>query len=124
MLELGLINSMWVTTIAIIMTGISSAIASMLWVQLFGPSQLAKVSSTVEASAVLTSCVSPIIMGVLIYHYIPLREKTLICLIFILIATMIATRIKADSPEGNGATATVIMTNRIHVKRELIPLTN
>lgn len=59
MLALWLSNSVWVTPFYPIMTGILSAIvsklATALWVQLFGPAQLAKGRSAVEADTVLAS---------------------------------------------------------------------
>jgi len=103
MLALWLSSSQWVTPFYLIMTGVSSAIASTLatalWVQLFGPAQLAKVRSAVEAGTVLASGASPVIMGVLIDHHVTLRIQALICLVFILVASLAATRVKAASPE-------------------------
>ncbi|WP_343055194.1 MFS transporter [Pantoea pleuroti] len=103
MLALWLSNSVWVTPFYLIMTGISSAIASTLvtalWVQLFGPAQLAKVRSAVEAGTVLASSASPVIMGMLIDHHVALQVQALICLIFILTASLVATRIRAGEPE-------------------------
>lgn len=103
MLALWLSNSQWVAPFYLIMTGVSSAIASTLatalWVQLFGPAQLAKVRSAVEAGTVLASGASPVIMGVLIDHHVALRIQALICLAFILAASLLAILIKAASPE-------------------------
>ncbi|MCK0552030.1 MFS transporter [Pantoea ananatis] len=91
-------NGLWVTPFYLIMTGISSAIASTLatalWVQLFGPALLAKVRSAVEAGTVIASGASPVIMGVLIDHHVSLRSQALMCLIFIIIASLTASRIK------------------------------
>lgn len=104
MLTLWLSNSVWVTPFYLIMTGISSAIASTLatalWVQLFGPAQLAKVRSAVEAGTVLASGASPVIMGVLIDNHIALRVQALLCLVFILAASLVATRVRAGVPEN------------------------
>ncbi|WP_065647626.1 MFS transporter [Pantoea eucrina] len=104
MLALWLSNSVWVTPFYLIMTGISSAIASSLatalWVQLFGPAQLAKVRSAVEAGTVLASGASPVIMGVLIDNHIALRVQALLCLVFILAASLVATRVRAGVPEN------------------------
>ncbi|MBM0749315.1 MFS transporter [Pantoea sp. ICBG 1758] len=104
MLALWLSNSVWVTPFYLIMTGISSAIASTLatalWVQLFGPAQLAKVRSAVEAGTVLASGASPVIMGVLIDNHIALRVQALLCLVFILAASLVATRVRAGVPEN------------------------
>ena len=103
-LALWLSNSVWVTPFYLIMTGISSAIASTLatalWVQLFGPAQLAKVRSAVEAGTVLASGASPVIMGVLIDNHIALRVQALLCLVFILAASLVATRVRAGVPEN------------------------
>lgn len=89
----------------LIMTGISSAIASTLatalWVQLFGPAQLARVRSAVEAGMVVVSGASPVIMGVLIDHQVTLRLQAMLCLIYIVSASLLATRIKADVPDIN-----------------------
>ncbi|WP_145339746.1 MFS transporter [Pantoea sp. PSNIH1] len=104
MLALWLSNSVWVTPFYLTMTGISSAIASTLatalWVQLFGPAQLAKVRSAVEAGTVLASGASPVIMGVLIDNHIALRVQALLCLVFILAASLVATRVRAGVPEN------------------------
>lgn len=103
MLALWLSNSQWVAPFYLIMTGVSSAIASTLatalWVQLFGSAQLAKVRSAVEAGTVLSSGASPVIMGVLIDHHVTLRIQALICLVFILVASLVATRVQVASPE-------------------------
>ncbi|KTS14546.1 major facilitator transporter [Pantoea dispersa] len=103
MLALWLSSSQWVTPFYLIVTGVSSAIASTLatalWVQLFGSAQLAKVRSAVEAGTVLASGASPVFMGVLIDHHVTLRIQALICLIFILAASLVATRVQVASPE-------------------------
>ncbi|MGB8500123.1 MAG: MFS transporter [Pantoea agglomerans] len=103
MLALWLSSSQWVTPFYLIMTGVSSAIASTLatalWVQLFGSAQLEKVRSAVEAGTVLASGASPVIMGVLIDHHVTLRIQALICLVFILAASLLATRVQVASPE-------------------------
>ncbi|WP_297202801.1 MFS transporter [uncultured Pluralibacter sp.] len=103
MLALWLSSSQWVTPFYLIMTGVSSAIASTLatalWVQLFGSAQLAKVRSAVEAGTVLASGASPVIMGVLIDHHVTLRIQALICLVFITAASLVATRVQVASPE-------------------------
>ncbi|MGK3141714.1 MFS transporter [Pantoea sp. C2G6] len=100
MLALWLSSSQWVTPFYLIMTGISSAIASTLatalWVQLFGPAQLARVRSAVEAATVIASGASPLIIGVLLDHHITLRTQALVCLIYILTASVLATRIKTQ----------------------------
>lgn len=104
MLALWLSSSQWITPFYLIMTGISSAIASTLatalWVQLFGPEQLARVRSAVEAGTVIASGASPVIMGVLIDHHVPMRMQALFCLIYILGSSLLATRISISLPEN------------------------
>ncbi|WP_227543587.1 hypothetical protein [Klebsiella pneumoniae] len=88
MLALWLSNGQWVTPFYLIMTGVSSAIASTLatalWVQLFGPAQLARVRSAVEAGTVIASGASPVIMGVLIDNHVTLHLQALFCPVYIL----------------------------------------
>ncbi|KTR87858.1 MFS transporter [Pantoea dispersa] len=103
LLALWLSSSQWVTPFYLIMIGVSSAIASTLatalWVQLFGSAQLAKVRSAVEAGTVLASGASPVIMGVLIDHHVTLRIQALICLVFIIAASLVAIQVQVASPE-------------------------
>ncbi|EOE2543360.1 MFS transporter, partial [Klebsiella pneumoniae] len=103
MLALWLSNGQWVTPFYLIMTGVSSAIASTLatalWVQLFGPAQLARVRSAVEAGTVIASGASPVIMGVLIDNHVTLHLQALFCLVYILGASLLATGIRTDAPQ-------------------------
>jgi len=61
---------------------------------------LAKVRSAVVAGTVLASGASPVIMGVLIDNHITLRVQALLCLVFILAASLVATRVRAGVPEN------------------------
>lgn len=103
MLALWSSNSQWVTPFYLIMTGVSSAIASTLatslWMQLSGSAQLANVRSAVEAGNVFASGASPVIMGMQIDHHVTLRIQALICLVFILAASLVATRVEIPAPE-------------------------
>ena len=103
MSALWLSNGQWVIPFYLVMTGISPAIASKLatalWVQLFGPAQLAQMRSAVEAGRVIASGASLVIMGVLIDHQVTLRLQAMLCLIYIVIASPLATRIKIDEPD-------------------------
>lgn len=105
MFALWLSDGQWVTPFYLIMTGISSAIASTLatalWVQLFGPAQLARVRSVVEAGTVIASGASPVIMGVLIDHHVTLRFQAMFCLIYIISASLLASRISLKVPKKN-----------------------
>ncbi|XUK75713.1 MFS transporter [Erwinia rhapontici] len=103
MSALWLSNGLWVTPFYLIMTGISSAItstlATALWVQLFGPAKLARVRSAVEAGTLVASGASPVIMGVLIDHHVTMRLQAMICLIYIISASLLSTRIKTEVPK-------------------------
>lgn len=58
--------------------------------------------STKTVDSVCTTPVAgirPVITGVLIDHHVTLRIQALICLIFILTASLVATQVKAASPE-------------------------
>lgn len=58
----------------------------------------ARVRSAVEAGTVIASGASPVIMGVLIDHQVTLRLQAMLCLIYIVSASLLATRIKTDEP--------------------------
>ncbi|WP_180903447.1 hypothetical protein [Martelella soudanensis] len=47
---------------------LGSTLATALWVDLFGPAELARVRSFVEAGTVIASGASPILMGVLSFQ--------------------------------------------------------
>jgi hypothetical protein len=101
MLALTVMNSIWAAPLYLILAGLSSAVASTLatalWVELYGPALLARVRSAVEALLVVASGASPIVMGFLIDWGVPLRDQALGCLIYIVIASLLATRIPAKS---------------------------
>ncbi|EOQ4977247.1 TPA: hypothetical protein ACH7RO_004687 [Escherichia coli] len=103
MLALWLSNGLWVTPFYLIMIGVSSAIASTLatalWVQLFGPAQLARVRSAVGAGTVIARGASPVSMGVLIDNHVTLHLQALFCLVYILGASLLATDIRTDAPQ-------------------------
>ncbi|WP_246710178.1 hypothetical protein [Martelella soudanensis] len=58
---------------------LGSTLATALWVDLFGPAELARVRSFVEAGTVIARGASPILMGVLIDAGIPLSFQVLAC---------------------------------------------
>jgi hypothetical protein len=97
MLALTVSRSIWAAPVYLILAGLSAAVASTLatalWVELYGPALLARVRSAVEAALVVASGASPIVMGFLIDWGVPLRDQAAGCLIYILIASALATRI-------------------------------
>lgn len=50
---------------------------------------------------VIASGTSPVIMSVLIDHQVTLRLQAMLCLIYIVSASLLATRIKVDVPDTN-----------------------
>lgn len=103
MFSIWISSSEWVVPFYLIMIGVSSAIASTLstalWVQLFGPKQLARVRSAVEAGTVLASGISPMIMGMLIDNNVTLKMQSLGCLIYIILASILATKVRINNNE-------------------------
>jgi MFS family permease len=103
MAALTLLNSIWAAPLYLILAGLSSAVASTLatalWVELYGPALLARVRSAVEALLVVASGASPIVMGYLIDWGVPLRDQAAGCLLYIIAASLLATRIPAKSAE-------------------------
>jgi MFS family permease len=101
MLALTVSRSIWAAPVYLILAGLSAAVASTLatalWVELYGPALLARVRSAVEAALVVASGASPIVMGFLIDWGVPLRDQAAGCLVYILIASALATRIPGRS---------------------------
>ncbi|MVB01912.1 MFS transporter [Agrobacterium vitis] len=94
MLALGLLSSSWVALVYKVLMGISSAfgstLATALWVELFGATELARVRSAVEAGSVIASGASPVIMGLLIDAGFPLSWQALVCCVYTVLASIIA----------------------------------
>ncbi|WP_235678596.1 MFS transporter [Agrobacterium vitis] len=94
MLALGLLSSSWVALVYMVLMGISSAfgstLATALWVELFGATELARVRSAVEAGSVIASGASPVIMGLLIDAGFPLSWQALACCAYTVLASIIA----------------------------------
>ncbi|MCM2453123.1 MFS transporter [Agrobacterium vitis] len=94
MLALGLLSSPWVALVYMVLMGISSAfgstLATALWVELFGATELARVRSAVEAGSVIASGASPVIMGLLIDAGFPLSWQALACCAYTVLASVIA----------------------------------
>ncbi|MUO78875.1 MFS transporter [Agrobacterium vitis] len=94
MLALGLLSSSWVALVYMVLMGISSAfgstLATALWVELFGATELARVRSAVEAGSVIASGASPVIMGLLIDAGFPLSWQALVCCVYTVLASIIA----------------------------------
>ena len=97
MAVLFLTNSPYGAPAFLILTGVSGAIASTLatalWVDLYGPAQLGRVRSSVEAATVVASGASPIVMGLLIDRGVPLGAQALGCLAYIVLASALASRL-------------------------------
>ncbi len=100
MLLLGTISAPWIAPIYMLLMATSMALASTLatalWVDLFGPRELARVRSFVEAGTVVASGASPIAMGLLIDAGVPLAWQALACCVYVVIASGIAGRVRRD----------------------------
>jgi len=103
MLALSVSRSIWAAPVYLIFAGLSLAVASTLatalWVDLYGPALLARVRSAVEALLVVSTGASPILFGYLIDWGVPLRDQAAGCLAYIVVASLLATRIPARSPQ-------------------------
>jgi MFS family permease len=97
MLALTFMTTVWAAPIYLILAGLTGAVASTLatalWVDLYGPAMLARVRSTVEAALVVASGASPIVMGYLIDWGMPLRLQAAGCLVYVLAASALTTRL-------------------------------
>nr|CAD6615118.1 MFS transporter [Rhizobium sp. Khangiran2] len=73
-----------------------STLATVLWVDLFGTKELARVRSAVDAGAVLASGASPIIMGLLIDAGLSLSLQALACCVYSIGASLVALGVRAS----------------------------
>lgn len=82
MLLIGIMSAPWIIVPYMLLMGIATAVASSLatalWVELFGPDQLARVRSTVEAGIIVGSGVAPILLGLLIDAGVTLAHQALV----------------------------------------------
>ncbi len=94
MLALALSNSVWVAPVYLILTGVSSAVASTLatalWMQLYGPEQLGRIRSFVGAWTVIASGASPVVMGLLIDQGVSLQAQALGCFVYMVLASLLS----------------------------------
>ncbi|PRE49552.1 MFS transporter [Burkholderia multivorans] len=85
--------------IYLIATGVSSGIAATmataLWVEMYGPHQLARVRSSVEAANVVASGAAPIVMGQLIDLGMPLATQAGACLLGVALVSWLSRRAAA-----------------------------
>ncbi|MGK9165429.1 MFS transporter [Inquilinus limosus] len=102
MAVLAISSSPFAAPVYLILTGVSAAVgstlATALWVDLYGPAQLGRVRSAVEAAVVVASGASPILMGVLIDLGVPLSWQALGCLIYIAVASLLAAGLRGARP--------------------------
>jgi predicted MFS family arabinose efflux permease len=98
MLLLGFISAAWLAPVYMLLMATSMALASTLatalWVDLFGPLELSRVRSFVEAGTVLASGASPIIMGLLIDADVSLESQAVGCFFCAVLASMMASTVK------------------------------
>ncbi|ESZ67712.1 major facilitator transporter [Mesorhizobium sp. L103C119B0] len=102
MAVLVLTNSPYGAPAFLILSGISGAVASTLstalWVDLYGTAQLGRVRSSVEAANVVASGAAPVVMGVLLDMGVPLSTQALGCLVYVVGASALASRLKREMP--------------------------
>jgi MFS family permease len=94
MAALFLTNSIWAAPAYLILSGLSSAVASTLatslWVDLYGAAMLARVRSTVESALVISSGAAPFLMGYLINWGVSLSTQALGCFLYVAVASGLA----------------------------------
>lgn len=99
--SLAFVQPSWGAPLYLVPTGISSGIGATLltalWVELYGPERLAEVRSTVAAGNVIASGTAPTVMGNLIDWGMPLAIQASACLAFIVIASVLAMRVRTYS---------------------------
>lgn len=97
MLALAMSDSIWAAPVYLILTGISSAVASTLatalWMQLYGPEQLSRIRSFVGAWTVIASGASPVVMGLLIDRGVSLQTQALGCFVYMVLASLLSFKV-------------------------------
>lgn len=105
MLLVALSDSAWITPFYLALTGISQAASSTLgtalWVDFYGPAQLARVRAFVEAGSVIATGASPIIMGILLDRGVPLSVQAL-CMSAGLLVTSVLTWFLPERQDSGG----------------------
>lgn len=80
-------------------SGLSSTLLTALLVELYGSARLAEVRSVMASARVIASGLAPIIMGYLIDAGVSLEAQAIACLIYTVVASGVATRVRADVPD-------------------------
>ena len=75
--------------------GLSSVMATSVWVELYGPLHLARVRSSVAAADVVASGLSPVAMGWLLDHGIPLSTQAIFCIGGLVAVSLLSRRVRA-----------------------------
>jgi MFS family permease len=81
-----------------ISAGISSVMATSLWVELYGVQHLARVRSSVAAADVVASGLSPVAMGWLIDHGIPVSKQAILCVGGLVFVSLLSRRVRRLMP--------------------------
>lgn len=96
----------WVALAYMVLMAVSAAIGSTLstalWVDLFGPADLARVRSVASAGAVVASGASPVLMGLLIDAGIPLAWQAVGCCVYTLLVSVVALGLRREGRAGRG----------------------
>ena len=75
--------------------GLSSVMATSVWVELSGPPPLARVRSSVAAADVVASGLSPVAMGWLLDHGTPLSTQAIFCIGGLVAVSLLSRRVRA-----------------------------
>jgi MFS family permease len=102
MASIAFVHSSWGMPLFLLPTGLSAGLSSTLLtallVELYGVARLAEVRSTLASAGVIASGLAPIMMGYLIDGGISLSRQAAVCLVYTMVASLVAFRVRHHAP--------------------------
>lgn len=100
MVGIAFVHASWGMPLFLLPTGLSAGLSSTLLtallVELYGSARLAEVRSVMASASVIASGLAPIVMGFLIDAGVSLERQALACLLYTVLASGLATRVRPD----------------------------
>lgn len=102
MASIAFVHASWGMPLFLLPTGLSAGLSSTLLtallVELYGVARLAEVRSTLASASVIASGLAPIMMGYLIDGGISLSSQAAVCLVYTMVASLVAFRVQHHAP--------------------------
>jgi MFS family permease len=99
MVSIAFVQAPWGMPLFLLPTGLSAGLSATLLtallVELYGSARLAEVRSVMASASVIASGLAPIIMGFLIDAGVSLEQQAVVCLLYTVLASGLATRVRS-----------------------------